>query len=518
LYYCFGCGQGGNTYKFLMEIGKQSFAEVVLDSVHSLHLGFEADDIDVDDSGIDGLRGIRTINLPYEHGLETGDPVRYTTDGVALGELRDDTRYYAIVIGGTQVALAESEEAADRGRDRIFLTDRLLDNGDASDGFFDTIDLYTEHGYVDGTQLMYVQNAGGDIGLVDGEIYTVRLLDADTTTLSTDSLSGEDVRASMVQLLDSNGNLIELNGRSSADGGPSLLIDISVRLDVTPEVDSTNVHYLTNDAKIELDASVASGNQHQLRLGLSTLGTTTATHGFGRTFVADGSTSNLTGDESDDTIDLGYAHGFSAGQAVIYSSGWGAPIGGLSEAQVYFVRLVDGSDTQIQLAETEELALANTDNPELIEFNTAVATGSNHTITPVFNPSVVVDGASDTINFGRLHGLTTGEQLVYENGGGTSIGGLVDGEVYTVRVVDSKIIQLTVGSSSNDAIDLDASVATGGNHIFAEPSAGDIAQITVGGEAGLVATNTGQIISVTLAGTIATSPDTNKYTGAGWSS
>ena len=31
LYYCFGCSQGGNTYKFLMEIGQQSFAEVVLD-------------------------------------------------------------------------------------------------------------------------------------------------------------------------------------------------------------------------------------------------------------------------------------------------------------------------------------------------------------------------------------------------------------------------------------------------------------------------------------------------------
>ena len=31
LYYCFGCNAGGNTYKFLMEIGKQSFAEVVLD-------------------------------------------------------------------------------------------------------------------------------------------------------------------------------------------------------------------------------------------------------------------------------------------------------------------------------------------------------------------------------------------------------------------------------------------------------------------------------------------------------
>ncbi|MDJ0743352.1 MAG: DNA primase [Xenococcaceae cyanobacterium MO_167.B27] len=31
VYYCFGCGMGGNTFKFLMEIGKQSFAEVVLD-------------------------------------------------------------------------------------------------------------------------------------------------------------------------------------------------------------------------------------------------------------------------------------------------------------------------------------------------------------------------------------------------------------------------------------------------------------------------------------------------------
>ena len=31
LYYCFGCSAGGNAYKFLMEIGKQSFAEVVLD-------------------------------------------------------------------------------------------------------------------------------------------------------------------------------------------------------------------------------------------------------------------------------------------------------------------------------------------------------------------------------------------------------------------------------------------------------------------------------------------------------
>ncbi len=31
MYYCFGCGQGGNTFKFLMELGKRSFGDVVLE-------------------------------------------------------------------------------------------------------------------------------------------------------------------------------------------------------------------------------------------------------------------------------------------------------------------------------------------------------------------------------------------------------------------------------------------------------------------------------------------------------
>jgi len=41
LYYCFGCGAGGNVFKFLMEIGQQSFREVVLDLAQQYQVPIE---------------------------------------------------------------------------------------------------------------------------------------------------------------------------------------------------------------------------------------------------------------------------------------------------------------------------------------------------------------------------------------------------------------------------------------------------------------------------------------------
>ncbi len=41
LYYCFGCGAGGNVFKFLMEIGQQSFSEVVLDLAQQYQVPIE---------------------------------------------------------------------------------------------------------------------------------------------------------------------------------------------------------------------------------------------------------------------------------------------------------------------------------------------------------------------------------------------------------------------------------------------------------------------------------------------
>ena len=57
-------------------------------------------------------------------------------------------------------------------------------------------------------------------------------------------------------------------------------------------------------------------------------------------------------------------------------------------------------------------------------------------------PQANVSVTANAIHFASPDGLMTGEQVVYHNGGGTSIGGLTDGQTYYVIVADSYTIKL----------------------------------------------------------------------------
>ncbi|WP_392533892.1 DUF4347 domain-containing protein [Nostoc sp. C117] len=71
-----------------------------------------------------------------------------------------------------------------------------------------------------------------------------------------------------------------------------------------------------------------------------------------------------------------------------------------------------------------------------------------------------VNSANDTITIAN-HGFKTGDEIVYNNGGGTDIGGLNNGETYTVFVIDENTIKLTKGT----ALDIDNSnVSSGVKH------------------------------------------------------
>jgi hypothetical protein len=81
-----------------------------------------------------------------------------------------------------------------------------------------------------------------------------------------------------------------------------------------------------------------------------------------------------------------------------------------------------------------------------------------------FNPSTAVNNSADTIAFSNKHGLDTGDRLVYSNGDGTDLGGLKDGQSYSVLVIDNKTIQL---GSEFDAAKIDPKFNTikfKGNH------------------------------------------------------
>lgn len=82
-----------------------------------------------------------------------------------------------------------------------------------------------------------------------------------------------------------------------------------------------------------------------------------------------------------------------------------------------------------------------------------------------FNPSTAVNTITNTINL-PSHGLVGVQGVVYSNGGGTSIGGLVDGFKYYVILIDSSNIRLAnteIEARAGTAIDL-LSTGSGSSH------------------------------------------------------
>lgn len=202
-----------------------------------------------------------------------------------------------------------------------------------------------------------------------------------------------------------------------------------------------------------------------------------------------------------DAIELGYAHGFHTGDAVVYGNGGDTSIGGLAHKTTYYVIVVNA--TTIRLAES----LAKAQRGEWIDLDASVATGTSHAIAIAFRAAPVVDAAADTIAFPNAGGFHDGQKVVYRNGGGTSIGGLTDGAAYYVTRVDAN--RITLSTDANDragsVIALDPTVATGGGHALVDPTTA-AAALDVGGITTVRAVNGGQFITITLAAAKAGDP------------
>ena len=131
-------------------------------------------------------------------------------------------------------------------------------------------------------------------------------------------------------------------------------------------------------------------------------------------------------------------HGFLVNQPVRYSNGGGTNIAPLQNNATYYVKTVIDSNN-IQLSQSL--------GGPVIAF-TSPGTGTNHSFI-----YVVVNLEEDSLYIPG-HDLVTGSRVVYSNGGGTSIGGLVTGSSYFVFKVDNNIIKISTNKEGTGVVNL----------------------------------------------------------------
>ena len=171
-------------------------------------------------------------------------------------------------------------------------------------------------------------------------------------------------------------------------------------------------------------------------------------------------------------------------ETVAVSAGGGV-VGGAGSVSVWAIGAP--FDASYSVDDSSEDALATTETPgqntpkfhSVLEFIDTMASGgeanggytsilAGHAAKP-FDPAIAVDDDADTIAVDPEHRFNTGDAVVYRNGGGESIGGLVQGQRYYVIADADDPNTVRLAASPQDAlaglaIDLDASGATGTQH------------------------------------------------------
>jgi hypothetical protein len=202
------------------------------------------------------------------------------------------------------------------------------------------------------------------------------------------------------------------------------------------------------------------------------------------TFVSTIDTSQTTPvvDYSTNTIELPQ-NGLATGDIVQYDPGDSDPIGGLT-AGPYSVIVVDPDHIRLASVATPNTPIdlvPVTLSPGIQEFTMG---DQVFQFDPLIQPTVNLANSSIWL---ENNGFTTGQEITYLTGGGTPIGGLVDGQTYVViESADGNSFQLANPSTPTTPIPL-TSLGTGSSQGFERASTGDlgappIAGLQVGGQ------------------------------------
>jgi hypothetical protein len=145
-----------------------------------------------------------------------------------------------------------------------------------------------------------------------------------------------------------------------------------------------------------------------------------------------------------DTVRFRNGHTLTTNDTLVYHTNGGTAIGGLTDGGTYYAVVVNSQE--VRLAATPGDASASP--PVIIDLEPTAATGDCHTFSASFNVTtgvITLDGGGTGVTITSSPAFVTGDAIIYRTDGLTEpIGGLLDGEVYFVRVIDSQTIGLTL--------------------------------------------------------------------------
>jgi parallel beta-helix repeat protein len=294
-----------------------------------------------------------TVKFVEEHEFVTGQAVTYRNGGgMDVGGLMDGTTYYVIKVDSVTIQLAASQA------DALAAVPVAIDlDGSTATG--------TAHSFaVEGIDL--------DASVATGSAHRLRVETVFDPAPDVNS-AADLIRFGAAHGLTAGQAVVYRDGGGVSIGGLSASATYYVIL-----VDASTIGLAATQANalaivpvfIDLDASVATGRAHSITPGATFDPFTDV-------------------DSGGDSVDLGYVHGFSTGQALLYSANGGTSVGGLTSGTTYYAIVVNL--TTIRLAATRVDAEAPV--PVFIDLNSATATGNAHSLRLDLDPTVATGAA-----------------------------------------------------------------------------------------------------------------------------
>jgi hypothetical protein len=385
-----------------------------------------------------------TITFSGNLNLSTGQAVVYQAGGgnTAIGGLTSGFTYYVIVVSqnNSQTVMQLSPTALNAQAGVAIGLDPSVMTGTQS------IQTLGTFNFVTGDQIVYSGSAVG--GLVTGQTYTVRVIDASTIEL-TNSLYQAAPNPFTFAPSAVSANTINLGVNPGFSAGQAVIYHTT----------ATPIGGLTDNATYY--ALVSSANPTDVQLMASapiaiTSSPTTATQDLvsGMTALHFQPSTAVNGSTHTITIT---GHGLSNGQTVVYHANMSVAVPGLVDGNTYFAVVVDANT--IMLAPSGVITL----DPSTASGTQSLGAAQLNALT--FTTAPAINGTNFTINFGFSDGFTTGQAVIYQTTG-AAIGGLSNGGTYYVVVVNPTAIQLASSfanatASTPTVIHIDPTTATG---------------------------------------------------------